>query len=160
MAVDYFLKIDGIEGESQDIKHKGEIDILSWSWGESNSGSSAFGGGAGAGKVSMQDFHFVMKINKASPKLFQATATGQSVKQAVLSGRRSKHQQEFLKWTLSNLLVSSYQTAGGGEQAGGLPIEQFSLNFARIRIDYRPQKPDGTLGEPVTAEFDLAAQKT
>ncbi len=160
MAVDYFLKIEGIEGESQDVKHKGEIDILSWSWGESNSGSAAFGGGAGAGKVSMQDFHFVMKINKASPKLFLATANGQRVNQAVLSGRRSKHQQDFLKWTLTNLLVSSFQTAGGGAEGGGLPIEQFGLNFTRVRIDYRPQKPDGTLGEPVSAEFDLGTLKS
>ena len=71
-AVDYFLKIDGIEGESQDHKHKNEIDVESWSWGETNSGTHAGGGGGGAGKVQMQDFHFVMKVNKATPKLMLA----------------------------------------------------------------------------------------
>jgi type VI secretion system secreted protein Hcp len=66
-AVDYFLKLDGIEGESKDDKHKNEIDVESWSWGETQTGASGFGGGGGAGKVSMQDFHFTMKMNKASP---------------------------------------------------------------------------------------------
>jgi type VI secretion system secreted protein Hcp len=68
-AVDYFLKLDGIEGESHDSKHKNEIDLQSWSWGESQSGTGAAAGGSGAGKVSMQDFHFVMRVNKASPDL-------------------------------------------------------------------------------------------
>ena len=79
-AVDYFLKIDGIEGEATDAKHKNTIDVESWSWGETQTGvASGRGGGAGAGKVSMQDFHFVMKVNKASPKLMLACATGQHI---------------------------------------------------------------------------------
>ena len=67
-AVDYFIKFDGIKGESADAKHKDEIDVESWSWGETNAGAPAAGGGGGAGKVSMHDFHFVMKLNKASAK--------------------------------------------------------------------------------------------
>src|ERR1700753_4105926 len=82
-AVDYFLKIDGIEGESKDSKHKGEIDLDSWSWGANQSGTYHGGGGGGAGKVAMQDFHFVMKINKASPKLMLACASGEHIKKAV-----------------------------------------------------------------------------
>src|SRR5438445_5669721 len=97
-VADYFLKIDGIDGESQDHKHKGEIHLESWSWGESNGGSAAHSGGAGAGKVNMQDFHFVMQINKASPKLAIACATGEHLKKAVLTCRRAgKDQQEFFK---------------------------------------------------------------
>src|SRR5712691_1971915 len=99
-AVDYFLKIDGIEGESQDSKHKGEIDLESFSWGETQSGTHAAGGGGGAGKVSMQDFHFVMRVNKASPKLLQACAGGQHIPKAILTCRKAgKDQQEFLKIT-------------------------------------------------------------
>ena len=88
-AVDYFLKIDGIPGESTDSKHKNEIDIESWSWGEANSGSHAYGGGGGAGKVSVQDFNFTMHVNKASPKLFLACATGQHIKEALLTCRKA-----------------------------------------------------------------------
>ena len=87
-AVDYFLKIDGIEGESHDSKHKGEVDLESWSWGESQSGKQSGGGGGGAGKVVMQDFHFVMKSNKASPKLMLACATGQHIAKVVLTIQR------------------------------------------------------------------------
>ena len=112
-AVDYFLKLDGIEGESQDDKHKGDIDVESWSWGESQSGTHSGGGGGGAGKVQMQDFHFVMKVNKSSPKLLLACATGDHIKKAVLVCRKAgKTQQEFLKITMSDLLVSSFQTGG------------------------------------------------
>ena len=144
--VDYFLKIDGIEGESSDAKHKGEIDLDSWSWSESQSGSHAAGGGGGAGKVSMKDFHAVMKIGKASPKLMLACATGEHLKKAVLICRKAgKEQQEYFKVTLSDLLVSSYQTGGNGH-GGVVPTDQFSLNFAKIEFEYREQKPDGTLG--------------
>ena len=78
-VVDYFLKIDGIEGESQDDKHKGEIEILSWEWSEHQAGTMAHGAGGGAGKVSMKDFTFTMRICKASPKLMVACAGGDHI---------------------------------------------------------------------------------
>jgi type VI secretion system secreted protein Hcp len=158
-AVDFFLKLEGIEGESQDAKHKGEIDVESWSWGESQAGSHAGGGGGGAGKVSMQDFHFVMKVNKASPKLLLACATGEHIKKAVLTCRKAgKEQQEYLKITLSDLLVSSFQT-GGSEGASVLPMDQISLNYTKIEYEYKEQKPDGTLGGAIKAGYDLKANK-
>ena len=119
MAVDYFLKIDGIPGESQDSKHKDEIQLESWSWGESQSGTMAYGGGGGAGKVDMQDFHFVMTVNKATPKLILACASGEHIKKAVLTCRKAgKTQQEFLIYNFSDVLVSSYQTGGGRGDVG------------------------------------------
>ena len=89
MATDYFLKLDGIEGESSQKDHENQIDLLSWSWGESNSGSSSAGGGSGSGKVNMQDFSFAMKINKASPGLFKACANGSHIKEGTLTCRRA-----------------------------------------------------------------------
>ena len=158
--VDYFLKIEGIEGESQDAKHKGEIDLLSWSWGEQQAGTHAAGGGGGAGKVQMQDFHFVMTGNKASPKLMLACADGEHIKKATLTCRKAgKDQQEYLKVTLSDLLVSSYQT-GGTQSADVLPTDQVSLNFSKIEYEYKEQKPDGTLGGSTKAGWDLKANKT
>ncbi|MEO8050706.1 MAG: type VI secretion system tube protein Hcp [Acidobacteriota bacterium] len=152
MAADYFLKIDGIDGESHDSKHKDEIDLLSYSFGATQLGAHSVGGGGGAGKVSMQDFHFNMHINKATPKLLLACATGDHIKKAVLTCRKAgKQQQEFLKVTFSDLLVSSYSTGGGGET----PLEQISLNFSKIEFEYKEQKPDGTLGGAVKAGYDL-----
>lgn len=158
-AVDYFLKIDGIPGESQDSKHKDEIEVESFSWGESQAGSFARGGGGGAGKVQMQDFHFSMRVCKATPKLFLACATGQHIKQAVLTCRKAgKDQQDFLKWTFHDVLISSYQTGGSG--AGDiLPMEQVSFNFAKVEVEYKEQKADGTLGGAIKAHYDLKQQK-
>jgi type VI secretion system secreted protein Hcp len=158
-AVDYFLKIEGVEGESQDHKHKNEIGLESFSWGETQSGTASHGGGMGAGKVSMQDFHFVMKANKASPKLFLACARGDHLKQAILTCRKAgKDQQEYLKVTFSDVLVSSYQTGGSGS-SDVLPMEQISLNFSKVEMEYKEQKPDGTLGGVVKAHYDLKSMK-
>jgi type VI secretion system secreted protein Hcp len=156
--VDYFLKIDGIDGESTDEKHKGEIDLISWSWGETNSGTSDSGGGGGTGKVTMQDFNFVMKVNKASPKLMQACAQGEPKPKAILTCRKAgKDQQEYLVITLSDVVVSSYRT--GGSPGDILPTDQVSLNFAKIESEYKEQKPDGTLGGPIKGNYDLKANK-
>jgi type VI secretion system secreted protein Hcp len=157
-SVDYFLKIDGIDGESADDKHKGELQLESWSWGESQQGSHAAGGGGGAGKVVMQDFHAVMAVNKASPKLMLACATGEHIKKAVLTCRKAGGgQQEFFKITLSDILVSSYKM--GGAPGSTAPVDQFSLNFAKIEHEYKPQKADGSLDAAVKAGYDLKAQK-
>ncbi len=114
MAIDYFLKIDGISGESLDSKHKGEIDVESWSWGEANpTPPSGAGGGGGAGKVQMQDFNFTTKFSKASPSLMLACASGKHLKSAVLTARKAgKEQLDFLTFSLSDVLVSAYQTGG------------------------------------------------
>jgi len=157
--VDYFLKIDGIQGESQDSKHKNEIDVSSWSWGETQSGTFATGGGGGAGKVAMKDFNFTMAFNKASPKLMLACATGDHIKTAVLTCRKAgKEQQEYLKVTLSDLIVSSYQTGGTGGNTI-IPVDQISLDFAKVDFEYKEQKPDGTLAGSVKAGYDLKANK-
>src|ERR1051325_10123519 len=126
-AVDYFLKIDGIEGESRDLKHKGEIELEAFSWGAANEGGAAAGGGGGAGKVHVQDLHVTKKLDKASPLLFLACATGRHIKSAVLTARKAlKEQQEFLVVKLNDLLVSSYQTGGSG---GGAPGGQAPPHF-------------------------------
>jgi type VI secretion system secreted protein Hcp len=158
-AVDYFLKIEGIEGESADHKHKNEIDLESWSWGESQSGTHSAGGGGGAGKVSMQDFHFVMKVNKASPKLLLACASGEHIKKAVLVCRKAgTEQQEFMKIQMEGVLVSSYQTGGSGH-GDIVPTDQISLNFSKIEYEYKEQKADGTLAGPIKAGWDVKANK-
>lgn len=160
MAIaDYFLKIDGIQGESKDAKHKNEIQVESYSFGETNAGTHQSGGGGGAGKVSMQDFHFVMKINKATPKLFLACATGQHIPVATLTCRKAgKTPQPFLEVKMYDLLVSSFQTGGAG---GGdiLPMEQISLNFAKIEMKYLEQDEKGITKMAGEAKYDLKQNK-
>lgn len=154
-VVDYFLKLDGVPGESKDSKHPDEIQLLSFSFGESQAGTMAFGGGGGAGKVQMQDFHFVMNTNKASPKLFIKCATGEHIKSAILTARKAgKDQQDYLKVTFSDLLVSGFQT-GGNADSNHLPSDSCSFNFAAIEWTYKMQNIDGSLGAPVTVKYDL-----
>jgi type VI secretion system secreted protein Hcp len=153
---DYFLKIDGIPGESVDKAHKAEIQLESFSWGETmpDLGPGAHtGGGAAAGKVQMGDFHFVSRINKASPMLMLACASGQHIKQAVLSVRRTgKQLQDFLVIKMTDVLVSAYQSGG---TPNDVPLDQISFNFAAIHVDYHPQNPNGSLGAAVSAGWDV-----
>lgn len=159
-AVDYFLKIDGIEGESTDDQHRNQIEILSFSWGENQPGISrqAQGvGGGGSGKASFQDIHFKASANKATPKLMLAAATGQHIKSAKLFVRKAgERQQDFYEIELQDVIVSSYQAGG---QGGSVPTDSFSLNFTKIQFEYSPQSPDGTLGSPIKAGYDIKANK-
>jgi type VI secretion system secreted protein Hcp len=156
MAVDYYLKIDKIPGESGDAKHKDEIDVLSFSWGESQTGSFGAGGGGGAGKVSMQDFHFTMKYNKASPMLFLSCATGEHIKKATLVARKAGgKQEEYLTINFSDLLVSSYQTGGSGGSSDPYPIDQISLNFSKIEVEYKMQDAKGAVTGSTKAGYDV-----
>ncbi len=152
-AIDYFLKLDGISGESKDSKHKGEIEVLSFSFGETQSGGFGAGGGGGAGKVQMSDFSFTARVTKASPQLFLHCAQGKHIKQALLTARKAGgSQQEYLKIKLNDVLVSSY--AIGGSEAETEPQDVFSLKFVKISYDYAPQKADGSLDAPIHAGWD------
>jgi type VI secretion system secreted protein Hcp len=151
VAVDYFLQIAGVEGESTDAKHKGWIDVEAWSWGETNSGSTHGGGGGGAGRVTAEDFNFTAHVSKASPRLFLACASGQHFKEAKLVARKAgKQLQDFLTWTFNDVLVNGYHT--GGTEIG--PMDQVSLNFAKAKVEYRAQKADGTFETAISAGWD------
>jgi type VI secretion system secreted protein Hcp len=110
---DAFLKLDGIKGESADAKHKGEIDIMSFSWGMSQTGVSATGGGGGAGKVQVHDIEFTKKTDASSPLLFLNCANGAHIKEANFVVRKAGGTQlEYLKIKLTDVLVSSYKPHG------------------------------------------------
>ena len=150
-AVDYFLKVDGIAGESQDAQHKGEIDVLSWSWGASQVSSST--SAHAAARPCSQDISFAKYFDKASPLLMSAAVTGTFIPKAVLTARKAGgSQQEFLKIELKNVLVSSYHT--GGSSSDVLPTEQISMQFQALIVEYTPQKPDGASGDPIRSTIN------
>ena len=152
-AIDYFLKLDGITGESVDSKHKGEIEVLSFSFGASNVRPPG-GSGGGAGKVEMSDFTFTARTSRASPILFQHCAQAKHIKQAILTVRKAGgSQQEYLKIKLNDVLISSYALDGDDEDP--IPHDAFSLNFVKLSFDYAPQKSDGSLDSPVHGGWDL-----
>ena len=142
MAVDMFLKITDVKGESKDKQHAGEIEIESFSWGATQLGASSHGTGAGGGKVSMNDFHFVMRNNSSSPTLFLFCANGKHLSEAKLTCRKAGGKQEkFLEVTMNDVLISSYQTGGSG--AGEVPMDQISLNYSKMDVDYLAQDEKG-----------------
>ena len=154
-VVDYFLKIDGIEGTSISQQHKGEIEIESFSWGASRTPGSASGGGGrggGDGRVQMQDFHFVMKTNKSSPKLFLACATGEHFTKGILALRKPGNEAvDFLKVALTDVVVTSFQVGGGDE----MPLEQISLSFTKIEWEYTSVTPSGHPDKKIKAGYNL-----
>jgi type VI secretion system secreted protein Hcp len=158
MAASIFAQIGTIKGESQDSKHKDEIEVLSWSWGVSQSGTMGHGGGGGAGKASFQDFNFTHHVDKASPVLMAACAKGEHIKEATITVRKAgKDQQEYLVITMKDVLVTSVSTTGTAE--GGTAVEGVALTFAKVDLEYKPQKPDGSLDAGIHFEFDLKANK-
>lgn len=157
MAADIFAKIGDIKGESLDSKHKDEIEVLSFSWGVSNSAIPSSGGGGGAGKATFQDLTIVHNIDKASPGLLQACAVGTHLKDATITHRKSgKGQQEFLIIKMTDIIITGV-THGG---LSGQPYsETVNLAFAKIALEYKPQKADGSLDAGVTFKYDLKANK-
>lgn len=158
MAVDMFLKIKGVEGESGDDKHKNEIDVLAWSWGVSQSASSHTGGGGGSGKANFQDISVTKYLDSSSNKLLRLCSTGEHIPESLLTIRKAgTEQQEYLKITLSDCIVASVSTGGsGGEDR---LTENVSINFSKVKFEYWPQKPDGSLGGVQPFEYDIKANK-
>jgi type VI secretion system secreted protein Hcp len=156
MAVDVFLKLGDIKGESKDSAHKGEIDVLSWSWGLSQTGSMGHGGGGGAGKANFNDLSIMHAVDKASPVLMSKCATGEHIKEATLVSRKAgKGQQEYLIVKMNDILITSVQPSGSSEH----PMESVSMQFAKIDLEYKPQKDDGTLDAGVPFKYDIKANK-
>ncbi len=167
---DYFLKIEGIEGESEDSKHKNEIDIESFSWGESNSTVYGAGGDSGKPNVQMLDIHFTMFASKASTKLMIACAKPDAIpiSKAIFTLRKAgSDQQEYMRFTFSDVRITSYHIGGpatetskyekiGHEKSENpIPLESITLHFAEIEVEYRAQKSGGDLRGKNTFRYNL-----
>ena len=144
MAVDMFLALKGeIEGESQDSKHKNEIDVLAWSWGMSQSGSFHVGGGGGAGKVDVQDIVFTHNVDSATPALMKFCCTGNHFDEAelVLCKAAGDKRLPYITVKLKNVLISS--VSSGGADGDPTVVESVSLNFREYEYKYQPQSDSG-----------------
>jgi len=157
VGTDIFAKIGDIKGESFDDKHKGQIEILSWSWGVDRAGTSPTGGGGGSGKAAFHDLAFTHKIDKASPFLLKGCATGEHMKEATITRRKAgKGQQEFLVIKLSDVVITSVRES---DEGGATQLEQVTMSFAKVDLEYKAQKSDGSLEAGIHFKFDLKANK-
>jgi len=155
---DVFLKLDGIEGESQDDRHKGEIHIVSYNLAAANSGSAGSNLGSGVAKAKVQDITFTKVVDKSSPNLFISCCSSKPISTAVFTVRRAGEKpQEYLLITLTDVFVSSFDHMAS--DTGGLPSESVSLNFSKIKFEYKPQLADGTLGPTIAKTYDIKANK-
>ena len=156
-ATDIFMEMDGVEGESQDKSHKGEIDVMSWSWGMSHSGTGGAGGGGGAGKVNVQDLNFTKKVDKSTPDLMMHVATGKHIKEVKMTVRKAGKEgkpQEYLIITMKDVLVTSYGVSGGSSD--DRPVENVTLNFAEVKVEYQEYDDKGNpVGGPKTFEWNV-----
>lgn len=144
-SADYFLKIDTIEGESTAEGHEREIDVLSFSWGVTHTNGT---GGVGE----LQECTISKSVDKASPKLMLACASGQHIPEAVLTCRKAGSQTDYYKVTFTDLLISSYQT--GGSSSDVVPTDQISFNYGSIKFEYQPTDAEGNPTEPpIIAEW-------
>ncbi|MGH8444677.1 MAG: Hcp family type VI secretion system effector [Solimonas sp.] len=153
MAVDMFLKLDGIKGESKDSKHAGEIEILGWGWAVNQQTIVGAGGGAGAGKVQISDLKMSKKVDAASPNLIASCCGGKHFKTATLTVRKAGgSQQDYLKLNLEEVFITAVEPEG---VSADVPTESLSLNFGKFKYAYSPQKPDGSLDAAIEAGWDV-----
>lgn len=161
MPSDIFAKIGDIKGESTDAKHKDEIEVLSFSWGVTNPSSpGGAGGGGGAGRATFNDLSIVHRIDKATPKLLEACATGKHLPEATITHRKAgKGQLDYLIVKMSDVTITAVVHGGstGNSEAG---TETVAMAFAKVALDYKPQKADGSLDTAVHFGYDLNAHKT
>ena len=154
-TVDMFLKLDGIDGESQDEKHKNEIDLKSFSMGVENTGA---GGNSTENKARVHDMRVTMFTNKASPNLFIACCTGRHIPTAWIYVRKAGEKPlEYETIKLTDVRVSSFSKTG--QNGGEITTEKVSLNFAKIEYSYKQQNKDGSAAAPVTKTYDVKANK-
>jgi len=154
MAIDMFLKLATVDGESTDSVHSGEIDLLSWSFAAHQTGTSNTGGGAGAGRVAIQDLTLTKKVDKSSPTLFALCCSGAHLDDGTLTVRKAGGEAlEYLIIKMEHILITGCQTTGSDGQ--DQLVEQVSLNFKRVGLKYTPQKDDGTGGPEVAGGWDI-----
>ena len=155
MAQDIFLKINGIDGESEDATHKDEIEVLSWSWGVSQQSSMHAGSGGGAGRATVEDLTFEHLIDRATPNLTQYCLTGKHIDEAKLVVRKAGgNPLEYIKFTMNDVIVTSVAPSGVSSSQQR-PREVVRLSFARLKQEYVVQNPQGGSGGAITATFDI-----
>ena len=154
---DIFANIAGIKGESVDVKHKDEIEVLSISWGVANTGTIGGGGGGGAGKATFQDLSLVHKIDKATPKLLEACATGKHLPSATITQRKAgKGQPDYLVIKMNDVIITG---VAFDDPSNEMAAETVKLTFAQVDLGYLPFKADGSPDQEIHFKFDLKANK-
>ncbi|MBK4214946.1 type VI secretion system tube protein Hcp [Paracoccus caeni] len=161
MAVDIFLKLsNNIKGESQDDKHRDEIDVLAWNWGLTQSGTTHIGKGGGGGKVNVQDITLTKYVDLASNDLIKRCTSGEHIENGELIVRKSGGNApvEYFRIKIANIMITSYST--GGQKDGLDRIQEtLTLNFRKFEVLYTLQEDSGASGAETMAGWDIAENR-
>lgn len=183
---DFFLKLDGVRGETNDEEHAGEIDILGWSFGvndydaeESRDARRASGGRDDLpvftsanrrdeilsgkimpGSVRVGDLHLSKHVDAASAALLKAATSRQMIAKAILTCRKASGAEglEYLQIQLQDVMVSRWAVATDGDAA--IPCERLVLAYTRIEFTYQPQGRKGTSEGKLHAGWDRRLNAT
>lgn len=157
MAVDMFLVLQDISGETQDEVFAGEnaIDVLAWSWGATQQGTKHMGGGGGSGKANFQDISLTKYVDSSSTALLQYLTRGDHIPEGRLVVRKAGGEQHtYIEISLTNTIITSISTGGsGGEDR---LTENITLNFAEFEYQYNEQMEDGTVEEGTPFAYNIA----
>lgn len=158
MAIDMFLKVDGVTGESKDANHKGWTDIISFAWGASQPGNMTVGGGGGAGKVNFNDLHVNAYIDKSTTAILKHCASGKHLRKVELSVcKAGGHQVEYARITLEEVLVTSVQYTGSDD--GELIGVSYAFQAAKVKQHYWEQTASGGKGAETSAGWNIKENK-
>jgi type VI secretion system secreted protein Hcp len=153
MAVDMFLELDGVTGESKDSQFKDKIDIFSFSLGLSNSGAGHYGGGSGAGKAQITDISIGKLVDKSSATLYKFCYQGKHIATGKVHIRKAAGDNplEYLKYEMDEVFITSVNTSDSA--GGGIANESISLNFSKIKMTYQMQADTG--GDEASPEVTI-----
>jgi len=155
-SMDYYLKVDGIAGDSNHAQHRDWIDILSFSWSVTHSASGGPGGGGGAGRPVFQDFSWSQIVDSSIPPMFLALTQGKHIKEVTLDVvRPGERSSPFFQMSFEDVLLSSLSVVGSGEE----PVASLSFSYSKVELVYTPQDPKGGAGKAVKGGWDLKDAK-
>lgn len=143
MATDMFLRLGDIKGESRDQMHRDEIEITHWAWGLSQSGSMHSSTGGGSGKVNVANLNLKKTLDRSTPNLMMACASGTHYPEARLVVRKAggPNSLEYLVIVLKEIMVTSYDVRT--DDNSDILYESLALNFSKVEVSYQPQKAEG-----------------
>jgi type VI secretion system secreted protein Hcp len=161
MAVDYYLQLDGIKGESADSKHKDWIECtcINWAITQPRSATASTGGGHTAERAELTDISIGKLIDVASPMLAQTCAAGKTISKAKLEFMRADGQGEPIKYfevELENVLIGY---VAPGFPSGSFPVENIGLKFSKVRWKYTQQKIGGGSSGNTAGGWDLSTNR-
>lgn len=156
-GVDYFLKIDGAQGESQHLNHSSEIRVLSWSLGGSSQSTVGRSQGSGAGKVSMDPITVVAEIDSSYTKLAGFLTQGKHVSSATLSAvKNGSNNGDFLTIKLTEVFIAGMDVGSEGQ----VPVLNLTLTYKSINTTYKKQDQQGNLTTAGTHTYDASTNET